>query len=190
MDGLDKAAVVPLMCTYSGKRFNPIDPIVEDISIMDIAHSTSNVCRYGGQCKEFYSVAQHSVICSWEASYPNKKWALLHDASEGYIGDVIAPLKYTEHFQVYREIEDKLMAAICLRFDLPLDMPEEVHEIDMMVRHTEMRDFGSIPEEFWIDEPKLDYFIKPLPPVDAKILFLKEFSRLYGYGPDSWRYFS
>lgn len=191
MDGIS-TPVVPLMCTYSGKRFNPIDPNVDDISIVDIAHSLSNVCRYGGQCKEFYSVAQHSVICSWEADYSLKKKLLMHDASEAYIGDIIAPLKVTEQYAFYREIEDRLMRAVYQRFDLPNDTEEEaeeIHRIDMLVRHTEMRDFGSIPKEFWIDEPKLDYTIIPLSPKDSKILFLKTFANLYGYDDAAWRYF-
>lgn len=177
------------MCTFSGKRFYPLDPDLDDINIVDIAHALSNVCRYGGQCKEFYSVAQHSVVCSWEASYPNKKWALLHDASEAYIGDIIHPLKTTPQYEAYRIIEDRLMAAICEKFGLPVDMPEEVHDIDMLVRYTEMRDFGSIPEEFWINETMLDYKIVPLTPVKAKILFLNTFSRLFGYDDETWRYF-
>jgi 5'-deoxynucleotidase YfbR-like HD superfamily hydrolase len=190
MDGTNIAAV-PLMCTYSGKRFNPINPNIDDISIIDIAHSLSNVCRYGGQCKEFYCVAQHSVVCAWEAPYPIKKKLLLHDASEGYIGDIISPLKATPQYEAYREIEDNLMAAIYERFDLEEDTEEEkeeIHRIDLLVRHTEMRDFGSIPEEFWIDQQMLDYNIKPLSPKESKILFLKEFSRLFGYGYNGWRY--
>lgn len=177
------------MCTYSGKRFNPIDPNVKDISIIDIAHGLSNVCRYGGQCKKFMSVAQHSVICSWEASPSNKKWALLHDASEAYIGDIISPLKQTQQYESYREIEENLMRAICTRFELPLEQPEEVHEIDLLVRHTEMRDFGSIPEEYYINETMLEYVITPLPPRESKILFLKTFSNLFGYDDAAWRYF-
>ncbi len=190
MDGTDAPAVAPMMCTYSGKRFNPIDPVIEDISIIDIAHALSNVCRYGGQCKEFYSVAQHSVICSWESDGWLKGVALLHDASEGYLGDIIAPLKQTEQYAVFRKIEDNLMSAIFQRFDLDINFLEDVHDVDLLVRHTEMRDFGSIPEEYYINEPMLPYIIKPLPPAEAKILFLKEFSRLFGYGTNGWRYFS
>lgn len=191
MDGVDTVAK-PLMCTYSGKRFNPIEPNVQDISIVDIAHSLSNICRYGGQCKEFYSVAQHSVVCSWEASYELKKKLLLHDGAEAYIGDIISPLKVTPQYESYRLIEEILMGAIYERFDLERDTEEEaeeIHRIDLLVRHTEMRDFGSIPEEFWINEEKLDYIIRPLPPKESKILFLKTFSNLFGYDDAAWRYF-
>lgn len=174
------ATILP-MCTFSGKRFYPLDPAVEDISIMDIAHGLSNVCRYGGQCKEFYSVAQHSVLVSRVVSPENARWGLLHDASEAYIGDIIAPLKATPQYESYREVEANLMRAICERFNLPEEMPEEVHDADMYVRYAEMRDFGSAPEEYWIDEPKMGQIISPLQPVSAKIYFLQEFQRLYGY---------
>lgn len=191
MDGNSTATILP-MCTYSGKRFYPIEPLVEDISIIDIAHGLSNVCRYGGQCKEFYSVAQHSVICAWEAPYKLKKKLLLHDAGEAYIGDQIHPLKVTPQYESYREIEERLMRAIYEKFDLEEDTEEEatiIHNIDLFVRHTEMRDFGSVPEEFWRDKPKADYKIIPVEPKQAKILFLKEFSTLFGYGTNGWRYF-
>ncbi len=188
MDGNSTATILPLH-TFTGKKFYPLDPKAEDISIVDIAHGLSNVCRYGGQCKEFYSVAQHSVLCAWEASHENKKWALLHDASEAYIGDIVHPLKVTEQYEAYRAAEEILMAAVCERFGLPVEMPEEVHEVDLLIRHTEMRDFGSVSEEFWKDEIKADYRIVPLDPQSSKILFLKEFSTLFGYDSKAWRYF-
>jgi hypothetical protein len=169
------------MCTFTGKRFYPLDPKVEDISIMDIAHGLSNVCRYGGQCKVFYSVAQHSVLVSQSVHPDNARWGLLHDASEAYIGDIIAPLKTTVQYDSYREVETVLMRAICKRFGLPEEMPDEVHDADMVVRYAEMRDFGSAPEEYWINEPKITQIIEPVSPTEARILFLREFERLYGY---------
>lgn len=188
MDGIDTITILP-MSTYSGKEFYPLDPNPEDISIIDIAHHLSNICRYGGACQTFYSVAQHSVICAMEASYENKKWALLHDAPEAYIGDIIHPLKVTDQYETYREIEEKLMAAVCEKFGLEPIMPEEVHEIDIYVRHTEMRDFGSMHQRHWEGKNMAEYTITPLTPNESKILFLKEFSRLFGYDDAAWRYF-
>ena len=180
------------MHTFTGKEFYALEPNVKDISIVDIAHGLSNVCRYGGMCKEFYSVGQHSIICAWEAPYPLRKKLLLHDASEAYIGDIISPLKMTDQYEIYRQVERRLMEVIYEKFELEEDTQEEaeeIHRIDLLVRHTEMRDFGSLPEEFYINEPVLPYIITPIPPVESKILFLKEFSRLFGYGKDAWRYF-
>ncbi len=83
MDGT--TTTVPLMHCYSGAKFNPFEPEPEDIRIADIAHNLSNVCRYGGACKKFYAVAQHSFICSLVAPPHLKARLLLHDASEAYI---------------------------------------------------------------------------------------------------------
>jgi 5'-deoxynucleotidase YfbR-like HD superfamily hydrolase len=180
------------MHTYSGKQIYALDPRAEDISIVDIAHGLSNICRYGGQPKEFYSVAQHSVICSWEARHDLAKKLLLHDASEAYIGDIISPLKMTEQYEIYRQIEARLMEVIYEKFNLKEDTEweaEEIHRIDLLVRHTEMRDFGSIPEKYWKKETKLNYSIKPLNPTESKILFLKTFASLFGYDDAAWRYF-
>lgn len=190
---MDGATTVTLpMHTFSGKTIYALDPHVDEISIVDIAHGLSNVCRYGGQCQEFYSVAQHSVICAWEGEYNLKKKLLLHDASEAYIGDIISPLKMTNQYEIYRQIERQLMEVIYEKFELEEDTPEEaeeIHRIDLLVRHTEMRDFGSISKEHWINEEQLEYNILPLPPQDSKILFLKNFSRLFGYDEAAWRYF-
>lgn len=184
MDGTNTAhaPTTGIMCTYSGRLFSPLAPKPEDISILDIAHGLANVCRYGGQCKTFYSVAQHSVLVAKYVSSKNAKWGLLHDASEAYIGDIIHPLKVTEQYDTYREIEDRLMAVICERFDLELEQPEEVKEYDLIVRATEMRDFGSIPEEFWIDEPKLEERIDPVGPEVSKVMFENTFSFLFKHG--------
>jgi 5'-nucleotidase len=188
MDGESTAIATP-MCTFSGKRFYPLEPNLDDISIVDIAHGLSNVCRYGGQCKEFYSVAQHSLLVSREVPLEDAREGLLHDATEAYIGDVINPLKTTVPFEFYRQVEERLEEAIAEKFELKYPWPASVKEYDLIIRHTEMRDFGSVPKEIWENEPVMDYRIKPLPPQQAKILFLKEFSRLFGYDTEAWRYF-
>ena len=50
--------------TFTGKAFFPLDPRPEEMDIFDIAHALSNLCRYGGHCNKFYSVAEHSVLVS------------------------------------------------------------------------------------------------------------------------------
>ena len=171
---------VPLMHCDSGVKFNPFEPRAEDIRIEDIAHHLSNVCRYGGACKEFYSVAQHSFICSMVAPAPLKGRLLLHDASEGYIGDIISPFKMTEYYEMYRDVEANLMAAIYQKYGLEIEDPPEVHEIDILVRHTEMRDFGSVSKEVWENEEMLPFTINPVSPKKAEILFLTQFAKLFG----------
>lgn len=167
-----------LICTYSGERFDPLNPDPDQIHIEDIAHGLSNVCRYGGQCKEFFSVGQHSLLVSQYVSEENALWGLLHDAPEAYIGDIVAPLKYLPEFSFYMEAEDRLMDAIAEKFGLPSNMPKEVKEFDLIVRETEMRDFGVVPEDLRGNYPTLDKKIIPFEPKFIEQVFLYRFHEL------------
>jgi hypothetical protein len=85
--------------TFTGKRFYPLDPRIEDIEIRDIAHSLSLQARWMGHSQTHYSVASHSLACACvaERDYPGvtdiSAWCLMHDAAEAYVGDVIRPIK-------------------------------------------------------------------------------------------------
>jgi len=79
--------------TYTGKKFWAFDAAIADICIEDIAHALAMRCRFGCHCKEFYSVAQHSVIVSHHLPPELKLWGLLHDATEAYLPDVPRPQK-------------------------------------------------------------------------------------------------
>lgn len=103
--------------TFTGKKFYPLSPQIEDICIEDIAHALSNVCRYAGHCRDFYSVAQHCVMVSdWMPSM--KLEGLMHDASEAYLGDISRPLKHSDAMSGYREAEHRMEAVINAAFDL------------------------------------------------------------------------
>jgi len=78
--------------TYTGKRFHYLDPQPEEIDIVDIAHALSLTCRFGGHCKEFYSVAEHSIRVAEIVPKEFQLLALLHDAGEAYTGDVQSPI--------------------------------------------------------------------------------------------------
>jgi len=71
--------------TYTGKHFHYLDPQPEEIDIIDIAHSLSLTCRYGGHCKQFYSVGDHSIRVAEIVPDELKLRALLHDAAEAYL---------------------------------------------------------------------------------------------------------
>lgn len=165
----------PRICTSSGHLFNPLDPCPDDIRIEDIAHHLGNICRYGGATREFYSVAQHSVLVSQNVDEENALWGLLHDASEAYIGDIVAPLKVQPEYKFYLETEDRLMEAVCERFDLPLIMPAQVKEYDLIVRATEMRDISAIPQDYWGDILPLEKKINPWTPGESRDEFLANY---------------
>ena len=79
--------------TFLGNRFYPQNPCVEDIDIEDIAHGLAYTCRFNGQSTAFYSVAQHSLMVADLVADELKLEALMHDAAEAYLGDVVKPLK-------------------------------------------------------------------------------------------------
>jgi len=115
----------------SGRKLDILSPSPFDIEIEDIALGLSRVTRWNGQTtgKYPYSVAQHSVLVEelFNIEYPelDKKWnlaALLHDAPEYVIGDLITPFKYALN-NSYRYVEDNLMKAIFIRFGLPAILP-------------------------------------------------------------------
>lgn len=117
---------------YAG-RFYPLDPRPEEIDARDIAHNLSNLCRFNGASDEFYSIAQHSVLCADMAlgKYGSRRLArlmLLHDAHEAYIGDVSRPLKSV--LKSYESIEAAAWCAVAKRFGLPEILPRELSEID------------------------------------------------------------
>jgi len=124
------------MQTYTGRAFYPLDPRQAEIDPIDIAHGLSMTCRYNGHVSRFYSVAEHCVKMSEAVSPENALWALLHDATESYVGDVIRPLK--KHLPDYVDIEDHLMRVICARFGLTVfEMPAEVKAADNRILLTE-----------------------------------------------------
>ena len=169
----------PWIQTNSGRRFNPINPNPKAIVIQDIAHSLSNICRFTGHCSEFYSVAQHCVLVSYICDKANALHGLLHDASEYAISDVSSPLKRTPEFLAYRKIEDKLQAAICQRFYLDEKEPADVKEADMVLLATEARDLLPSQRPDWqLNVKPLPFKIVPLPPKEAKKLFLERFTEL------------
>lgn len=108
--------------TYTGKQFWPLDPHPEDICIEDIAHALSNICRFNGHTKRFYSVAEHSLnVANYlskvkDSSIPLILHGLLHDAAEAYACDIPRPLK--RYIQGYKNMEHAIMDAICKAFEL------------------------------------------------------------------------
>jgi hypothetical protein len=123
----------PWIQTFTGRAFPVLDPRPEDIDPVDIAHALGMLCRYNGHVQRFYSVAEHCVLMSYAVPPEHAPWALLHDATEAYIGDVTRPLKRSAIMTGYVSAEHRLMRVICDRFDLPDAMPDQVAGADRRI---------------------------------------------------------
>jgi 5'-deoxynucleotidase YfbR-like HD superfamily hydrolase len=120
----------------SGRRLDLLDPSPLDIEIEDIAHGLARVARWNGQTvgDHALSVAQHSVVVEQIAATLNPQWgpnhclaALLHDAAEYVVGDLISPFKAALGLD-YKAFELRLLQAIHLRFGLPGSPPSHIEK--------------------------------------------------------------
>lgn len=118
----------------SGRRLDLLDPSPLDIELEDIAHGLARVARWNGQTEgdHAFSVAEHSLLVEKIACGLRKdlddRWrlaALLHDAPEYVIGDLISPFKAAIGLD-YVELEDRLLRAIHIHFGLPGELPKTV----------------------------------------------------------------
>ncbi len=159
----------PWFVTRSGIKFHPIHPAIEEIDLLDIAHGLAKTARFNGHTFEFYSVAQHSVIVSHHVPAEHALAALLHDASEAYIGDLIRPVKIQPELEGFRTIEDNLMRVICEYFNVPWPLAPCVKEADNITLYTEDRDLRN---RAWTDRPTWPETIVPLEWRDALHLFM------------------
>lgn len=129
------------MITFTGRRFWPLDPRPDEVSFLDIAHGLSLICRYGGHTGVFYSVAEHCAHLAMfflEQQRPDlARYALLHDASEAYIGDIIRPVK--PELPQFKAIEGPLERLVLQVVGLPSPMPKEVHQADADIIAVEAR---------------------------------------------------
>lgn len=167
------------MQTYTGRAFFPLEPAAADIDPVDIAHALSLLCRYGGHVDRFYSVAEHCVLMSHAVAPKHALWALLHDATEAYMGDLIRPLKLA--MPAYREAEDRLMAMICHRFGLDPVCPTEVKAADNRILRDERAALMQAPPRPWAsieDVPALGVQIHGWYPATAELMYLDRLNRL------------
>lgn len=141
------------LLTWSGKRLDILDPQPESIHLLDIAHGLANECRFAGQCRAYYSVAQHSVTASHLVRRGLALEALLHDAAEAYIKDIPTPLKAL--LPDYQRIEERLDRVIRQRFGLPEKHAPEIEEVDLQLLATERRDLMPNDGEWpWLEGVK------------------------------------
>jgi uncharacterized protein len=137
-----------------GTLFDIMDPAGSDFTITDIAHGLGRVCRFAGHTNRFYSVAEHSIHVARLVPLEHARAALLHDASEAFIGDVTRPLKAL--LPDYRRIEEQIADAIARRFlpgrDGGAFSVAAIKAADMAMCMVEARHLMPEADGFWIDQ--------------------------------------
>jgi hypothetical protein len=170
--------------TYSGEMFDvfSVDPM--KIHFKDLTHALSMLCRYGGHSRNFYSVAEHCFLIAEHfvnlGEYDLARAALLHDATEAYMGDVVRPIKL--QMPLYRQVEDRLQMSIFMKFGIDPEMPPEVKEADLRICNDE-RSALMLPRPWSPDIdslPYLDVEIKSWFPDRAEKNYVEMFGRLFG----------
>ena len=181
----------------SGRRLDLLDPSPLDVEISDIAHGLARVARWNGQTHgdAAFSVAQHSVLVLQIFEHLNPdasaKWnmmALLHDAPEYVIGDMISPFKAVIGGD-YKALEERLLSAVHLRFGLPANTPQrlksKIKTADRIAAYfeaTRLAGFDENEATRFFGRPRgvspdvID--LTPLNPERANQSFLENFNRL------------
>lgn len=179
----------------SGRRLDLLDPSPLDIEIEDIAHGLARVARWNGQTRgdHAFTVAEHSVLVArlchrFRPGWP-KRWrlaALLHDAPEYVIGDMISPFKAALGVD-YKEFEGRLGAAIHVRFGLPAELPKPIAETikradraSAFLEATQLAGFSDAEAARLFSRPRglSPVRLKPLATRDAQDVFLRRFADL------------
>jgi 5'-deoxynucleotidase YfbR-like HD superfamily hydrolase len=189
----------------SGRRLDLLDPAPLDIEIEDIAHGLAFVARWNGQTRGDwpYSVAEHSLavetIFGRIAPKAPARWrlaALLHDAPEYVIGDMISPFKAAIGLD-YRAFEARLSRAVHIRFGLPSELPKSVtagikraDRACAWLEATQLAGFDEAEANRFFGRPRFegreDWRLEPLPPARARAAFLERFAELSAAaGPDA-----
>lgn len=179
----------------SGRRLDLLDPSPVDVEIEDIAHGLARVARWNGQTKGPlpFSVAQHSLIVEEFCGQLKPGWpvkwrlaALLHDAPEFVIGDLISPFKAALGGD-YRAIESRLMRAIHLRFSLPADLPDPIEKLikradraSAFFEATQLAGFAADEARKFFGEPAgvAPIRLVAMPSEAAQAAYLKRFAEL------------
>ena len=185
----------------SGRRLDLLDPAPVDIEVEDIALGLSRVARWNGQTTGEWpvTVAQHCVLVERLATLfkpgLDRRWrlaALLHDAPEYVIGDMISPFKAALGLD-YKDFEHRLMRAIHIRFGLPPEPPQWVEKLvkradraSAFIEATRLAGFSDAEAARFFGRPRglkgpgVEELLalEPLPPEAARMLFLQRFERL------------
>ena len=186
----------------SGRRLDLLDPSPLDIEVEDIAHGLARVARWNGQTQgpHSFSVAQHSLLVEAIADHLNPAWtpawrlmALLHDAPEYVIGDMISPFKAVMG-DAYKAVELRLLSAIHLHFGLPAETPaalkrriKDADRIAAFLEATQLAGFARLEALQFFGRPQalpraVTAWLDPLETERAQAAFLRRVAELAGPG--------
>lgn len=167
--------------TFKGNRFFPAEPRIDGIDIEDIAHGLAYQCRFNGQTSAFYSVAQHSLMVAELVPPALHRAALLHDAAEAYLGDMVKPLKAL--VPDFSRIEAGVTELIAHAFGVDFSDYHTIKHADLVALATEKRDLMPNSTEPWsylAGIAPLPAAIQPMDPQQAKVAFLAAWYRCEG----------
>lgn len=164
--------------TITGKKFNLFEPTPDMIDIQDIATGLANKGHFSGFSPKYFSIAEHCImVCDefalWNDSQPDsmKLLALLHDAPEAYIGDMVKPLKI--HMPDYIAVENRIMKVIAERFNLDLSLMHLIKPTDLLIQNIEYNAF------FHGGQIAMNQTVSYLDPDTAKAVFIDRFNEYY-----------
>ena len=176
----------PTIMLSSGATFDFLDPWGSDFTIDDIAHGLSQTCRYAGQCRSFYSVAEHSILVSRLVSPEYALEGLLHDAAEAFIGDITRPLK--QMLPDFKAIEARVEEAIATRFGFKPDYKAAIKPVDLQVLAAEQMQIMPAGCAGWAENDNIvpaDIVVESLDPESAKVAFLNRLAEISASRPDT-----
>jgi hypothetical protein len=173
--------IAPWLHTHAGLAFDLVDPRVDQVSLRDVAHALSNLCRYTGHASRFYSVAEHSVHVSRRVAaevghlgLPRRAvWcALMHDAHEAYLGDVASPIKAAMRAMggtSWKSLERGVERCVRERFDCEMELGEQV---EYAVRVADVRMLATEAPQVLPWPPPRDWELPDwATPYDAQLSF-------------------
>lgn len=182
--------------TWTGRKYFPLDPRVEEVALEDVAHALCMQCRFTGHCAFHYSPGQHAlivarVVAALGGTVDEQLWALHHDDAEAYLIDVPRPVKRDPRFAAYRAAEYLNMRVIREAFDLShgFSTKDGEHAPDIVLRVDEVMPYlekeqlmNAHPDWRRVEVPQnvrdVVGQIPRISPEMAKVAFLKEHFRL------------
>lgn len=181
-----------LVMNASGRLIDPFNLQPQDFDPKIVAQTLSRVCRFWGQTKRFYSVAQHCLVMVkiFEGNLEFQKWALIHEIFEGLTGmDVPSPIKHSPHMAAYREAEERCLLQAAELFGLTPPMPEAIKVADkrlmvseaLVLMNSESYDWAQIAKPYGKEILSLireESMLQDMKYVEHR--FLCEWERLFG----------